>query len=89
MVRLQIKKANRNLHVVTRVSYPFLLEIKLLSQVSKLTRKMGWKELSAGVTTNDKQYTLDQRVAASFILYPKPFGVRRNTILVKGLVTIN
>jgi hypothetical protein len=47
-----------------------------LSQVSKLTEN-GLSEVnSAGVTTNDKQYTLDQRVAASFILYPKPFGVQ-------------
>jgi hypothetical protein len=51
---------------------------------------MGFgSELSAGVTTNDKQYTLDQRVAASFILYPKPFGVQAEYNIGKGLVTIN
>jgi hypothetical protein len=38
---------------------------------------MGFgSEISPGVTVKDKQYTIDQRVAATFVLYPKPFGVQ-------------
>jgi hypothetical protein len=33
----------------------------------------------------DKQYFFDQRVAASFVLYPKPFGVQ-GIILVKASI---
>jgi hypothetical protein len=71
--------------LLTRVSYPFLVGNQIIEPGIKLTRKMGFQEeLSAGVTTNDKQYTLDQRVAASFILYPKPFGVQAEYNIGKG-----
>lgn len=79
-------EANRNLHIVTRVSYPFLVGNQIIEPgIQAYTGKWAFgSELSAGVTTNDKQYTLDQRVAASFILYPKPFGVQAEYNIGKG-----
>jgi hypothetical protein len=41
-------------------------------------------EISPGVTVKDKQYTIDQRVAATFVLYPKPFGVQAEYNIGKG-----
>lgn len=79
-------EANRNLHVVTRVSYPFLVGNQIIEPgIQAYTGKWAFgTELSTGVTTNDKQYTLDQRVAASFIMYPKPFGVQAEYNIGKG-----
>jgi hypothetical protein len=79
-------EANRNLHVVTRVSYPFLVGNQIIEPgIQAYTGKWAFgSELSAGVTTNDKQYTLDQRVAASFIMYPKPFGIQAEYNIGKG-----
>jgi hypothetical protein len=71
-------EANRNLHVVSRITYPFLVGNQIIEPgLQAYTGKWAFgSELSTGVTTPDKQYTLDQRAGASFILYPKPFGVQ-------------
>jgi hypothetical protein len=74
MVRLH-KKANRNLHVVTGLVILSCWKSNYWARYPSLPEN-GLRKWTAGVTTNDKQYTLDQRVAASFILYPKPFGVQ-------------
>lgn len=79
-------EANRNLHVVTRVSYPFEVGGQIIEPgLQAYTGKWAFgSELSTGVTTQDKLYTVDQRVAASFILYPKPFGVQAEYNIGKG-----
>ncbi len=71
-------EANRNLHIVTRISYPFLIGYQIIEPgLQAYTGKWAFtSELSAGVATANKLNTLDQRVAASFIMYPKPFGVQ-------------
>ncbi|MEO8253721.1 MAG: porin [Flavobacterium sp.] len=79
-------EANRNLHVVTRVSYPFEVGNQIIEPgIQAYTGKWAFtNELSTGVTTANKQNTLDQRVAASFILYPKPFGIQAEYNFGKG-----
>lgn len=79
-------EANRNLHVVTRVSYPFVVGNQIIEPgIQAYTGKWAFtNELSTGVTTVNKLNTLDQRVAASFILYPKPFGVQAEYNIGKG-----
>ena len=79
-------EANRNLHVVTRVSYPFVVGNQIIEPgIQAYTGKWAFtNELSTGVTTANKINTLDQRVAASFVLYPKPFGVQAEYNIGKG-----
>lgn len=79
-------EANRNLHVVTRLSYPFVVGNQIIEPgIQAYTGKWAFgSELSTGVTTANKQNTLDQRVAASFILYPKPFGIQAEYNIGKG-----
>ncbi|MCG9881404.1 MAG: OprO/OprP family phosphate-selective porin [Bacteroidia bacterium] len=69
---------NNEPHVFTRLAYPFkvgnqIIEPAIQAYSGKFV--IANDQLSAGVKTNaDKNY-LDQRAAASFILYPKPFGI--------------
>jgi hypothetical protein len=79
-------EANRNLHVVSRITYPFVIGNQIIEPgLQAYTGKWAFgSELSTGVTTPNKQYTLDQRVGASFVLYPKPFGIQTEYNIGKG-----
>ena len=80
-------EANRNLHVVARVTYPFIIGNQIIEPgLQAYTGKWAFtSELSPGViTTFDKQYVLDQRVGATFVLYPKPFGIQTEYNIGKG-----
>lgn len=79
-------EANRNLHVVTRVSYPFVIGNQIIEPgLQAYTGRWAFgSEISSGVSVKDKQYTIDQRIAASFVLYPKPFGVQAEYNIGKG-----
>lgn len=65
-------------HVVARFSYPFeykdqIIEMGVQGYMGKYV--IPGKNISEGVTfENDGEY-IDERIAASFILYPKPFGI--------------
>lgn len=79
-------EANRNLHVVTRISYPFEIGGQIIEpgiQAYKGKWAFG-SEISTGVSISEKQYVADERIAASFILYPKPFGVQAEYNIGKG-----
>ena len=79
-------EANRDLHVVTRVSYPFVIGNQIIEPgLQAYTGK--WALASTDITTSatlNKNYLTDQRVAASFILYPKPFGIQAEYTIGKG-----
>jgi hypothetical protein len=80
-------EANRNLHVVARVTYPFVVGNQIIEPgLQAYTGKYAFtSEISTGVTTPlDKQYVNDHRVAASFVLYPKPFGIQTEYNIGKG-----
>jgi hypothetical protein len=67
---------NANKHIVTRVSYPFEVKKQILELgVQAYTGKVTLASTSSGVNyAEDKLYD-DQRVAGTFVLYPKPFGI--------------
>jgi len=69
---------NRDLNVVTRVTYPFVIGNQIIEPgIQAYTGKWAFTgEVSSGVTVNDPQYIKDQRIGATFVLYPKPFGIQ-------------
>jgi hypothetical protein len=78
---------NNSLHTVARVSYPLeignqIIEPGLQAYTGKFV--IPKDQISAGVKTlKDRNYT-DQRVAASFILFPKPIGIQAEYNVGKG-----
>ena len=81
-------EANRDLHVVSRISYPFvvgnqIIEPGLQAYTGKWAFVRGDKDAFVSTTLN-ANYLTDQRVAASFIMYPKPFGIQAEYTIGKG-----
>jgi hypothetical protein len=78
---------NNQLHVVSRFSYPFefrnqIVEVGIQAYKGKFV--IPRTNLSAGVKyTSDLNYD-DERVATSFILYPKPFGIQAEYTVGRG-----
>jgi hypothetical protein len=81
-------EANNTPHIVARVSYPFelkggqIIEPGIQAYTGKYTitsdlRNVGLKGLK------DWNYD-DERVAASFVLYPKPFGIQAEYNIGRG-----
>lgn len=69
--------ANNDLHAIARVSYPFALKSQIIEVGAQAYS--GYynvaEVMSAGVTTpRGNKSVLDQRVATSLIIYPKPIG---------------
>lgn len=80
-------EANRNLYVVARLTYPFVIGNQIIEPgIQGYTGKWAFtSEISSGVTTPlDPDYVTDQRVAATFVLYPKPFGIQTEYNFGKG-----
>ncbi|SFD40377.1 porin [Flavobacterium phragmitis] len=77
---------NRDLNVVTRVTYPFVIGSQIIEPgIQAYTGKWAFTgEISSGVTVNDPQYIKDQRVGATFVLYPRPFGIQTEYNIGKG-----
>lgn len=70
---------NNELHVVSRLTYPFevgsqIVEASLQAYSGKYVVTSDQVSASVGVL-KDRNYT-DRRAAASFVLYPKPFGIQ-------------
>jgi phosphate-selective porin len=75
-------------HLVARLSYPFQFKngqiIEPGFQAYTGSYSMASDQLSWGVAVSkDKTYT-DKRMAASFVLYPKPFGIQAEYNVGKG-----
>ncbi len=70
---------NKTPHVVFRACYPIKIKNQIIEPAFQgYTGKYGIAKdlLSTGVkTTKEKEY-IDQRIAGSFVLYPKPFGIQ-------------
>jgi len=69
---------NNNRHLIARASLPIkigsqIIETGIQAYAGKYT--MASDQLSAGVKTNSSRTYDDRRVAASFTLYSKPFGI--------------
>ena len=68
---------NDNLHLVTRLSYPIKIKNQIIEPgIQAYTGKFVLLSTSKDVKKVANLEYLDQRVAASFILYPKPFGIQ-------------
>ncbi|WP_375580625.1 porin [Marivirga tractuosa] len=70
---------NDDLHVVGRISYPMkfgnqIIEPGVQAYTGQYQMPLG--NLSDGVNVKEGLNYLDQRAAASFILYPQPFGIQ-------------
>jgi hypothetical protein len=78
---------NNELHIVGRLSYPFQIGKQIIEgslQGFKGNYVMASDQLSTGVKTNSAKSYLDERAAASFILYPQPFGIQAEYNIGKG-----
>ncbi|MGN7203066.1 porin [Pedobacter sp. SAFR-022] len=78
---------NNELHTVARVTWPFAIGNQIIEPgIQGYTGKfvVPENEISDDVKyTADRNY-LDQRVAATFVLYPKPFGIQAEFNVGKG-----
>ena len=79
---------NNQQHVVARLAYPLALGRHIIEpglQAYTGQYVMATDQLSTGVKTTsaDRSY-LDQRVAATFVLYPQPFGVQAEYNIGRG-----
>ena len=78
---------NKDLHVVARITYPFVIGSQIIEPgLQAYTGKWAFtSEISSGVITDfDRQYVTDQRVGATFVLYPRPFGIQTEYNFGKG-----
>lgn len=72
-------EVNNQPHVVTRITYPFLagnqiIEPSLQAYTGKY--RLSAESLSGRVKVKPGMQYIDQRVAATVVLYPKPFGIQ-------------
>lgn len=70
---------NDNKHVVMRLSYPFKVGNQIIEPgIQAYTGRyvLNSNQISSGVTVSADRSYLDQRIAASLIVYPKPFGIQ-------------
>lgn len=78
---------NNKFHTVARVTYPFAIGNQIIEpgiQGYSGQFVVPESEISPNVKyTADRNY-LDQRVAATFVLYPKPFGIQAEFNVGKG-----
>jgi hypothetical protein len=69
---------NKDKHVVARLTYPFKIKSQIFEpSIQAYTGKYEMPDdlLSSGVKVRADKTYLDQRIAASFVLYPRPFGI--------------
>jgi hypothetical protein len=78
---------NNALHTVARVTWPMkignqIIEPSIQGYTGHFVMPKG--QISSGVKTAADRSYLDQRVAATFVLYPKPFGIQAEFNVGKG-----
>ena len=67
---------NSNRHVVARISYPFAIKNQIIEPgIQAYKGVYTLSTLSSGVKSNFDKTFLDERIGATFVLYPKPFGI--------------
>lgn len=77
--------ANKKFHWVTRFAYPIKVGNQVIEPgIQAYTGKFVLPKVTDGVITNGNKEYLDQRVAASFVLYPQPFGIQAEYNIGKG-----
>lgn len=77
--------SNKKFHWVARASYPVVIGNQIIEPGIQAYRgKFVLPKVSEGTTVNFNKEYLDQRIAASFVLYPQPFGIQAEYNIGKG-----
>ncbi len=79
--------ANNELHVVSRFSYPFTVGKQTIEpgiQAYKGKYVVTAEQTSQGVNVSPDRNYVDERVAATFVLYPQPFGIQAEYNIGRG-----
>lgn len=82
-----VAESNNNKHVVARVTYPFeigsqIFEPGIQAYTGKYT--IAGEQISAGVEHRADNTYIDQRLALTVVLYPKPLGIQAEYNFGKG-----
>lgn len=76
---------NNNSHVVARLTYPFSIGNQVIEPgVQAYSGYYKLDQTTTGVKKNATLDYLDERYAASLVLYPKPFGIQAEYNMGKG-----
>lgn len=76
---------NNKAHVVSRISYPFKIKNQVIEPgIQAYTGKFVLLSTSSGVKKSVNSEYLDQRIGASLVVYPKPFGIQAEYNIGKG-----
>lgn len=76
---------NKKFHLVTRFSYPFEVGNQVVEAgIQAYTGKFVLPKVNPNTIVNKDLEYIDQRIAASFILYPQPFGIQAEYNFGKG-----
>jgi len=78
---------NNEPHIVARLTYPFQIKNQIVEMgVQGYTGQyvVTSDQTASGVKFNANRSYLDQRVAATFVLYPRPFGIQAEYNIGKG-----
>ncbi|MGI8600588.1 MAG: porin, partial [Chitinophagaceae bacterium] len=78
---------NNNLHIVSRITYPISIGNQIIeSSIQGYTGKyvVTPDQITAGTKFKADRNYIDERLAASFILYPKPFGIQAEYNIGRG-----
>ncbi|SFU09071.1 Phosphate-selective porin O and P [Algoriphagus locisalis] len=79
------KDRNGKFHVVTRFSLPIKVGNQVIEPGIQAYRgTYVLQETSPEINANESKEYLDERVAASFVLYPRPFGIQAEYVVGKG-----
>lgn len=70
-------ETNNNSHWVTRLTYPFKIWNQIIEpSVQMYSGMYKLDQVSTGVKNNKSLEYKDERIAGTFVLYPKPFGIQ-------------
>jgi hypothetical protein len=78
---------NNEPHIVSRFSYPFKVKSQILElgiQAYKGNYTIRKNNISNGVSYKEDLTYIDERMALSFVLYPKPFGIQTEYTIGNG-----
>ena len=68
---------NDGKHIVARITYPFEVGSQIIeTSIQGFTGSYVLNSVTSGVKVAEGMDYLDERVAATFVLYPKPFGIQ-------------
>lgn len=80
-----IPNANGSYHFVSRLTYPFQYGGQVIEMgIQGYTGQYVVQNFSEGVGLSDNGQYLDERAAASFVLFPQPFGIQAEYNIGRG-----